>query len=46
MIYKIQVADPKMLKQRRYDQKTRSGIKFSKAYNSHKPYLFLLKISL
>jgi len=37
-------ADPKELKQRRYDQKTRSGTEFSKAHNSHKTYPFLLKL--
>jgi len=36
--------DPKMLKQRRYDQKTRFGTESSKAHNSHKTYPFLLKI--
>jgi len=34
----------KKLKQRRYDQKTRSDIEFSKALNSHKTYHFLLKL--
>jgi len=43
MIYKISKLQIK-LKQRRYDQKTRSGTEFSKAHNSHKTYPFLLKI--
>jgi hypothetical protein len=37
-------ANPKKLKQRRYDQNTRSSTKFSKAHNSHKTYPFLLKL--
>jgi hypothetical protein len=45
MIYKIpKLQIQKKLKQRRYDQKTRSSTKFSKAHNSHKINPFLLKI--
>ncbi len=45
MIYKIlELQIQKMLRQRRYDQKTRSGTKSSKVHNSHKTYPFLLKI--
>ncbi len=45
MIYKIpKLQIQKKLKQRRYDQKTRSDTKSSKAHNSHKTYPFLLKI--
>jgi hypothetical protein len=45
MIYKIlKLQIQKMFKQRRYDQKTKSGTKSSKAHNSHKTYPFLLKI--
>jgi len=43
-LYDPKAADPKKLKQRRYDQKTRSGTESSKAHNSHKTYLFLVKI--
>ncbi len=45
MIYKIpKLQTQKKLKQRRYDQKTKSSTKFSKAHNSHKTYPFLLKL--
>jgi hypothetical protein len=45
MIYKItKLETQKMLKQRKYDQKTRSDTEFSKAHNSHKTYPFLLKL--
>jgi hypothetical protein len=45
MIYKIaKLQTQKRLKQRRYDQKTRSGTEFSKAHNSHKTYPFVLKL--
>jgi hypothetical protein len=43
-LYDLKASDPKKLKKRRYDQKTRSNIESSKAHNSHKTYLFLLKI--
>jgi len=43
-LYDPKAADPKKFKQKRYDQKTRSGTEFSKVHNSHKTYLFLLKI--
>ncbi len=43
-LYDPKASDPKKLKQMRYDQKTRSSTKFSKAHNSHKTYPFLLKI--
>jgi len=41
MNYKIpKLQNPKMLKQKRYDQKTRSGTEPSKVHNSHKHILF------
>jgi hypothetical protein len=43
-LYDHEAIDPKKLKQRRYDQKTRFGTEFLKAHNSHKTYSFLLKI--
>ncbi len=36
-------ADPKKVKQRRYDQKTRFDTESSETHNSHKTHPFLLK---
>jgi len=46
ILYDLQnplVLNPKMLKQRRYDQKIKSDIESSKVHNFHKTYLFLLE---